>query len=112
MKTYNELIEIAKQKKVKHYRRYKKHELEKIFEFEATHGEEKFYEKYCKGKWIIKPVLVKNSNGEEKRFKSLYAAGKHFDIFPQTVKWRILEKKTLKLSNGVILSFFFQKQET
>ena len=32
MKTYNELIEIAKQKKVKHYRRYKKHELEKIFE--------------------------------------------------------------------------------
>ena len=33
MKTYNELIEIAKQKKVKHYRRYK-HELDKIFEFE------------------------------------------------------------------------------
>ena len=50
MKTYNELVEMASQKKVKHYRRYKKHELEKIFEFEKTHSAEEFYEKYCKEK--------------------------------------------------------------
>ena len=44
MNTYNELIELAKQKKVKHYRRYKKDELEKIFELEKK-DPTAFYEK-------------------------------------------------------------------
>ena len=57
MKTY-ELIEVAKKKKVKHYRRYKKHELEKIFELEEK-DPTAFYEKYCKGKWKITPVIAK-----------------------------------------------------
>ena len=68
MKTYNELIELAKQKKVKHYRRYKKAQLEKMFELEKKDPTE-FYKKYCKEKWKVKPVLVKNSNGEEKYLK-------------------------------------------
>ena len=107
MKTYNELIEIAKQKKVKHYRRYRKHKLEKIFEFEAK-DPTAFYEKYCKEKWKITPVIATNSEGKEIKFQSLYAAGKHFHLPPQSIKWRILEKNRLKLNN-VMWSFFYQK---
>ena len=51
MPTFNELCEIAKQRKVKHYRQYKKHELEKIVSQQFT---KEFYKKYCKGKWIVK----------------------------------------------------------
>ena len=109
MKTYDELVEMAKQKKVKNYKRYKKHELEKIFDFEEIHGSEKFYEKYCKGKWEVMPVLARYSNGEEKIFKSLYSTGKYFNVFPQTVKQKIFSKNTLELSNGDILSFFYIK---
>ena len=107
MKTYNELVEIAKQRKVKNYKKYKKYELEKIFDFEEIDGAEKFYEKYCKGKWEVTPVLARYSNGEEKKFKSLYAAGKYFHVFPQTVKQKISSKNTLELSNGDILSFSY-----
>ena len=110
MKTYNELIEIAKQKKFKH-KRYKKHELEKIFEL----GEKDptvFYEKYCKEKSKVRPVLAINSKGDELEFPSLYATAKYFHSWPATIKWRILAKKPLKLSNGFIWSFFYQKKQT
>ena len=110
MKTYDELIEIAKQKKVKHYRRYKKHELEKVFEFEKTHSTEEFFEKYCKEKWKITPVIAINSKGEKTEFKSLYATAKYFKTWPATVKWRILEEKKLKLDNGDIWKFSYMKK--
>ena len=63
MKTYYELIKIASQKKVKHYNRYKKHVLEKVLEFEKTHGENEFFEKYCKDKWkrTLKKTIFSNS---------------------------------------------------
>ena len=109
MKTYKELVEMVKQKKVKHYRRYKKHELEKVFEFEKEHGEKEFFEKYCKEKWKTTPVIAKNSNGEKIEFKSLYASAKYFNTWPATVKWRILEEKKLKLNNGNIWSFSYIK---
>ena len=105
MPTFNELCEIAKQRKVKHYRQYKKHDLEKILSEPFT---KEFYEKYCKGKWRVKPVLVKNSNGEVKNFKSLYATGKYFNVFPQTIKWRILYKKPLLDDNGITWSFEYK----
>ena len=107
MKSYNQLIELAKQKKVKHYKRYKKDELEKILKLEKENPTE-FYEKYCKGKWIVKPMLVKNSK-EVLKFKSLYATAKYFHIYPQTVKRRILEKKPLKMFNGDVWEFFYQE---
>ena len=89
MNTCKELMEIAKQKKVKHYKRYKKHELEKILELEKTDPTE-FYEKYCKGKWIVRSVVaINNSKGEEISFTSLYAAAKYFNTWPQTIKQKI-----------------------
>ena len=111
MKTYDELIEIASQKKVKHYRRYKKHELEKVLEFEKTHGEKEFFEKYCKEKWKKTPVLAKNSKGEKIEFKSLYASAKYFNTWPATVKWRILEEKKMKLDNGDFWKFSYIKKQ-
>ena len=48
MKTYNELIEIVKQEKVKHYRRYKKHELESLLEFEKHMGKKNFLKNIVK----------------------------------------------------------------
>ena len=82
--------------------------MEKIFEFEEK-DPTGFYEKYCKEKWKRTPVLVKNSKGEEIKFNSLYAAGKYFHTWPQTIKWRILEKKKLKQDDGVIWTFFYIK---
>ena len=102
MRTYNELEEIGKEKKVKHRHRYKKLELENT-------DPAAFYEKYCKGKWEVIPVLVKNRAGEEKEFKSLYATGKYFKVWPATVKWRILEKKKMKLDNGDFWEFSYKK---
>ena len=110
MKTYDELIKIASQKKVKHYSRYKKHELEKIFEFAKTHGEKEFFEKYCKDKWKRTPVLAIYSNGEKIEFKSLYATAKYFKIWPATVKWRILEGKKMKLDDGNFWEFSYIKK--
>ena len=106
-KTYGELLEIAKQKNVKNYRKYKKHELEKMFDFEEIYGEKKFFEKYCKRKWQVTPVLARYSNGEEKRFKSLYATGKYFGIFPQNIKQKIFSKRSMEMKNGDILWFSY-----
>ena len=89
MKTYNELVEIAKQRKVKNYKKYKKYELEKIFDFEEIDGAEKFYEKYCKGKWEVTPVLARYSNGEEKKLKSL-CCRKIFSCFSSNCKTKNL----------------------
>ena len=107
MRTSKELLEIAKEKKVKHRNRYKKHELEKILELEKT-DPAAFYKKYCKGKREVIPVLVKNDRtGEEKVFKSLYATGKYFNIWPATVKWRILERKKMKTGFGDFWEFSY-----
>lgn len=55
-----------------------------------------------------KTILVKSNNGEVKNFKSLYATAKHFNIYPQTVKWRILYKKPLVADNGITWSFEYK----
>ena len=110
MMSYKELMEMAKQKNVKNYKRYRKNELEKIFDFKEIYGEEKFYEKYCKGKWEVTPVLATYANGEEKIFQSLYAAGKYFGIFPQCIKQKIFSKCTMELKNGKLVTFSYLKK--
>ena len=108
MKTYNELIKFAKEKKIKHYRKYSRDKLQELFELEKK-DTNTFYEKYCKGKWKIKSIIAINSKGEEIRSKSLYATGKYFNIYPSSIRWRILNEKKLK-SKEDSWSFFYISQ--
>ena len=54
--TYDQLWNIAKERKIKYYRKYNKNELEKILGFEISKPNEK-YEKYCREK-IRKPIPI------------------------------------------------------
>ena len=104
--TVKQLRDIAKEKKIKYYKKYRKNELEKILGFEISKPNEK-YEKYCRGK-IKKPtqiIIINREKGEIFNFKSLYSAGKHFNLNAESIKYRIKTKKDLKINDQTFLVF-------
>ena len=105
--TFKQLCNIAKERKIKYFKTYKKNEFEKMLGFEITKPNEK-YEKYCRGK-INKPrpVIIKNKEtGETLTFKSLHSAAKKFNLNAECIKYRIITKKDLKSNGQIFLAFF------
>ena len=84
--TFNQLWNIAKEKKIKYYKRFTKNQLEEILGFEISKPNEK-YEKCCRVK--IKnpiPIIAKNiETGETQNFKSIISAAKNF-VFSMIMK--------------------------
>ena len=105
--TFNELWNIAKERKIKYYKRFTKNQLEEMLGFEISKPNEK-YEKYCREKFKKSiPVVIKNiETGETQNFKSLRTAAKKFDMKPGSIKYRIITKKYLEI-NGQKFLFFY-----
>ena len=75
--TYTQLWNIARERKIKYFRRYTKNELERMLGFEVSKPNEK-HEKYCREK-LKNPVLViaiNKETGEILYFKSLICCKK------------------------------------
>ena len=105
--TYYQLWNIAKERKIKYYRKHDKNQLEKILGFEITKPNEK-YEKYCRGKLrkSIPVAVVNNETGEVQNFKSLRSAAKNFNMNAESIKYRINKKKDLKINGQEFLVFY------
>ena len=104
--TMKQLRDVAKEKKLKYYKNYRKNELEKILGLEISKPNEKF-EKYCREK-IKKPtqiIIINKETGEIFNFKSLYSAGKNFNLNAESIKYRIKTKKDLKINDQTFLVF-------
>ena len=106
-KTIKLLRNIARERKIKYYKTFNKNQLEKMLGFEISKPNEK-YEKYCREK-IRKsiPVVVINSEtGETHNFKSLGSAARNFNMNPESIKYRINNKKDLKFNGRSFLVFY------
>ena len=104
--TIKQLRDIAKEKKIKYYKTYKKNELEKILGLEISKPNETF-EKYCREK-MKKPtpiIIINKETGEIFNFKSLYSAAKNFNLNAESIKYRIKAKKDLKINDQTFLVF-------
>ena len=106
-KTFKQLWNIAKERKIKYYKTYTKNQLEEMLGFEISKPNEK-YEKYCREKLKKSvPVVVKNiETGETQNFKSLRAAAKKFNMKPGSIKYRIIIKKDLVINRKKFLVFY------
>ena len=104
--TYYQLWNIAKERKIKYYRKYNKNQLEKILGFEITKPNEKF-EKYREKLRKPIPVVVINSEtGETQKFESLRSASKNFNMNPESIKYRINNEKYLEFNDELFLVFY------
>ena len=105
--TYYQLWNIAKERKIKYYRKHDKNQLEKILGFEITKPNEKF-EKYCREKLrkSIPVVVINSETGETQNFKSLISAAKNFNMNAESIKYRINKKKDLKINGQEFLVFY------
>ena len=105
--TYHQLWNIAKERKIKYYKRHTKNQLEKILGFEITKPNEN-YEKYCREK-MKKPIpviAINSETGETLNFKSLVAAANKFNMKPGSIKYRIIIKKDLVINGKKFLVFY------
>ena len=105
--TFKQLCNIAKERKIKYFKTYKKNELEKMLGLEISKPNEKF-EKYCREK-MKKPIpiiIINKETGEILNFKSLNSAAKNFNLNAESIKYRIKEKKDLKYNGQTFLAFF------
>ena len=105
--TYNQLWNIARERKIKYFGKYSKNELERMLGFEISKPNEK-YEKYCREKIKnpISVIAINRSTCEILNFKSILSAAKNFNMNPQSIKWRIKKKKDLKFNNESFLIFY------
>ena len=85
--TYKQLCNIAKEKKIKYYGRYKKNELEKILGLEISVPNKKN---------PVKIIALNKKTGEILKFKSIHSAGKNFNMNPGSIVWLINKKKDLR----------------
>ena len=92
--TYTQLWKIAKERKIKYFRRYTKNELERMLGFEISKPNEK-HEKYCREKMKnpIPVIAINRATDEILNFKSILSASKNFNMNPESIKWRIKKKK-------------------
>ena len=105
--TFKQLCNIAKERKIKYFKTYKKNELEKMLGLEISKPNEKF-EKYCREK-MKKPIpiiIINKETGEILNFKSLHSAAKNFKLNAECIKYRIKEKKEFEINDKTFLAFF------
>ena len=105
--TYKQLWNIARERKIKYFRRYTKNELERMLGFEISKPNEK-HEKYCREK-LKNPVSVIAINKETDQilyFKSLLSAARNFNMNPESIKWRIKRKNDLEFNGKSFLIFY------
>ena len=106
-KTFKQLWNIAKERKIKYYKTYTKNQLEEMLGFEISKPNEK-YKKYCREK-MKKPIpviAINSETGEILNFKSLGSAAKNLNVKPGSIKYRINNKKYFVI-NGQEFLFFY-----
>ena len=54
----------------------------------------------------IKVIAINKSTYEILKFKSLYSAGKNFNMNPENIKCKIKKKKDLKFNDESFLIFY------
>ena len=104
---FKQLCNIARERKIKYYKRYNKNQLEEMLGFEITKPNEK-YEKYCREKMKnpIPVIIINKENGEILSFKSLNSAAKNFNLNAESIKHRIKIKKDFKINGKLFLAFY------
>ena len=105
--TFNELWNIARERKIKYYKTFNKNQLERMLGFEISKPNEK-YEKYCRGKMKnpVSVIFINSETGEILNFKSLGSAAKNFNMNAESIKYRINKKNDLKFNNQSFLVFY------
>ena len=107
--TYKQLWNIARERKIKYFRKYNKNELERMLGFEISKPNEK-HEKYCREKLKnpVSVIAINNEMDEILHFKSLLSAARNFNMNPESIKLRIKRKKDLKFNGKSFLIFYDQ----
>ena len=105
--TYEQLWKIAKERKIKYFRKYNKNELERMLGFEISKPNEK-HEKYCREKLKnpVSVIAINKETDEILNFKSIRSAAINFNMNPESIKWRIKKKKDLKFNDESFLIFY------
>ena len=106
-KTFKQLWNIARERKIKYYKTFNKNQLEEMLRFEISKPNEK-YEKYCREKMKnpVPVIAINRATGEILNFKSLGSAAKNFNKNAGSIKYRINNKKDLEFNEQEFLIFY------